>query len=121
MSPRPDEWGVTAHAAPHGEVNVADTDVFDSWLTVLGPTSTLLWHHLASLLRQGTFRMDVDELSNWAGTAPHQTWKAIDRLVQFGRVLWLDPFTMSVEVLAPLPTRRGVPRSQPRGGRAAVA
>lgn len=117
MSYRPDEWGVIAHAHQHGHVNVADTDVFDAWLTVLGPTSTLLWHHLAVMLRQGTFRIDVDELSEWAGTAPHQTWKAIDRLVKFGRAVWLDPFTLTVEVLATLPRKPGVPVSE-RGGRA---
>lgn len=103
--PRPATFRVQAHHEYEATVDVCDADLFDVWLSTVGPTAALVWQYLARLSRQGEFEMTPEELSEWSGASIANVWNAVDRLVMFGRCHWYDGERLSVALTATQPRR----------------
>ena len=105
--PRLDEFQVRAEPG-NGPIDVTrHRDLTDAWLWRLGPASTLLYGELARLsLMPDPPCIDVAAMSRWLGVAPWTFWKAMDRLVMFGRVTWVSGDVLGVHVTAPRPAPR---------------
>lgn len=102
---RPDEVTVAMQVCPGGQIDATNLDhLLGSWLPRLGPTSTLTWNWLA---RRATSvdpqPVVIAELGALLGCAPWVVWKSIDRLVKFGRVVWLTGDTLGVEAVSDRP------------------
>jgi hypothetical protein len=94
---------VCAHAAPTGNIDVTTPEMLDAWLRVVGPTSAVLWQHLARRLIDGTFATSAEELGEWSGVGPGVVWNSLDRLAGFARVVWINETTLTVQIVADRP------------------
>jgi hypothetical protein len=102
---RPDEVTVAMQVCPGGPIDVCDvSQLMATWLPRLGPTSTLAWHWLAQrAVDPDRAPVVIADLGAAIGCAPWAVWKAIDRLITFGRIVWLNGDTLGVEVVTDRP------------------
>lgn len=121
---RPDEFTIRVRAEQSGSIGVYGPGVLDAWLHRIGPTPIVVWQYLARLVLNppdpdSAPVVIVADLASWSGVSVENAWRAIDRLVQFGRLQWISGDVLGVEVSThAVPRREGGPvPSRPRAVR----
>lgn len=114
-SDRPDEFQLRPRdVRPESTIGVYGPAILDAWLHRIGPTPTVVWMHLArKILRpddpESAPVVIVADLAAWAGVSVENCWRAIDRLVQFGRCGWVSGDVLGVEISTHAVARREAP------------
>ena len=104
----------TARACGHHAwtIDVRTSELFDAWLSVLGPSACVLWQRLAREMGEGRDHFTVNDLAAYTGLMYGHVLKSLDRLERFGRVTWLmGGNVLSVEVACVPPTERQLARA----------